>query len=115
MVKHDLSFSESLLTTPDHLLGIQVDVSRMRHFINFPGTEVRLTGWQLPGSPFLLFLKTGMTFAFFQSSGTSLDLYDLSKLIVNNLAWCPPAPSALVDASCQGSWTCGCPICLGVL
>jgi len=32
----------------------------------FPGTEVRLTSWQFPGSPLLPFLKMGTMFPFYQ-------------------------------------------------
>ncbi|KAK4827579.1 hypothetical protein QYF61_019481 [Mycteria americana] len=39
--------------------------------ISFPGTEVRLTGLQFPGSSFRPFLKMGVTFANLQSAGTS--------------------------------------------
>ncbi|XP_075027196.1 von Willebrand factor A domain-containing protein 5A-like [Calonectris borealis] len=51
--------------------------------ITFPGTE--LADLRLPGSSFLLFLKTGMA-PFFQSSETSLYCHDLPKMVESGLA-----------------------------
>ncbi|KAJ7404542.1 hypothetical protein BTVI_71956 [Pitangus sulphuratus] len=49
--------------------------------IIFLGVEVKLTVRQFLGSSFLIFLKTGVTFGVFLSSGTSPDHHDLSKII----------------------------------
>ena len=55
-------------------------VSRISCPITFPGIEMRLVGLYFPRS-FLPFLKTGVTFAFLQSLGTSASHYDRSKII----------------------------------
>lgn len=59
--------------------------SRMGHSITFPGTEVMLTGQEFLGSSFFFFLKTRVTFAFLQSSATSPDHHDLSKMIMSGV------------------------------
>ena len=64
-------------------------VSRKICSITFPGTELRLTSLSLPRSSFLPFLKTGVMFAFFQSSKISLDHHDLSKTMKNDLPVTP--------------------------
>ena len=70
-----------------------------------------LNGLLFFGSSFLPFLKTGVTLAFLWSTGTSLILQDLSKMIE---AWQSLllAPSAFMDASCWGPWICVHPIFL---
>jgi len=45
----------------------------------FPGTEMRLTDLQFPGSSFLLFLKVGVMFPFFQSLGVLPDSHKEEK------------------------------------
>lgn len=50
----------------------------------FSGMEVRLTNLPFPKS-FLTYFKIGVTFAFFQSFGTSHNHHDLSKVIVSGL------------------------------
>jgi len=52
----------------------------------FPGTEVRLTGQEFPGSSFLPFLKMGTMFPFFQSPGTSPDCHNLSNIVESDMA-----------------------------
>lgn len=60
-------------------LVVQEDLqgSRIARFITFSGVEVGLTGLLLLG---FSILKTGVTFAFFQFSGTSFNCHDLSEL-----------------------------------
>lgn len=60
-----------MFTTPDH--SFSCHLCGQRCSIIFPRTEVKLTRQYFPGSSSLPFLKTGMTFAFFQSSSTSPD------------------------------------------
>jgi len=47
----------------------------------FPGTKVRLTGQQFPGSSFLPFLKMSAMLPFFLSLGISPDYHDFSNVI----------------------------------
>lgn len=70
-------------------------VFRVSCFIALPGIKVRLTGLLFPGSSFL---KTGMTLAFLQSSGTSRSYHDHSKIIESDFKRHQPAPLALVGA-----------------
>lgn len=72
---------------------------RMRHTFIFLGTEVRLTGSYFPGSFFLLLLKTGVTFDFFQSAGTTSDHHDLSKIIVSSLSTIPIRQLKMLEAA----------------
>lgn len=65
-------------------MWLEID-SRMRCSITFLRVEVRLTGQGLLGLFFLQFL-TGVTFVFFQFSGTSPDFHTLSNMIVSSLA-----------------------------
>jgi len=51
-----------------------------------PGTEVRLTGLQFPGSSFFPFLKMGLMIPLFQSVGTSPNCHDLSNMMDSDLA-----------------------------
>jgi len=44
-----------------------------------PGTDVRLISLLFPGSSFLLFLKMGVMFCFFQTPGTFPDSQDFSN------------------------------------
>lgn len=57
--------------------------TRIVWFITFSGVEVGLTGLLLLG---FSILKTGVMFAFFQFSGTSLNCHDLSELVKSGLA-----------------------------
>lgn len=59
--------------------------SRISSSITFPETEVRVTNLQFLKSSSLPFLKTGVTFAFLQYSGTSLSLHDQSTILENDL------------------------------
>lgn len=79
------------------------------HPQKLPGTEVRLTEIRPLCPPSCSF---GVIIAFFQVSGTSPDLHNLSKVIwwLASL-WCGPA---LVDESCQGPWTSRPQVCPGV-
>ena len=61
-------------------------VSRISCSITSLGTEVRLMGLQFYRSSFLPFLRTGMTFTFFQYLGTCPDHHNLSKIIGCGLA-----------------------------
>ena len=79
------SLGESVLTTPDilllfHLLGDDIQSKLLHHLSRM---ELRLTGLSLPSSSFL---KTGVTVAFLQPSGTSSDLHDLSKMMESSSA-----------------------------
>lgn len=65
----------------------------MRYSITFPGTEVRLTGWWFPGFSFSPVLKTGVPFASCQSSGTSPDHHNPSKIPSRPMdLWMPSLP-----------------------
>lgn len=79
------------------------------HPQKLPGTEVRLTEIRPLCPPSC---SLGVIIAFFQVSGTSPDLHNLSKVIwwLASL-WCGPA---LVDESCQGPWTSRPQVCPGV-
>lgn len=85
-----------MLTTPNHLFALHIfrNCFRISWSITFPVVELRLMSLQFPGSDFLLFWKTGGTFSFSWSSGTSPVLPDLSKTKAASW-WCWPAPSAL--------------------
>lgn len=63
-----VTLGKSMLPVSDHL-HVPRDVLQEVLLSDFPGTEVRLTGLLLPGSPFWPFLMA--TFAFLQPSGTS--------------------------------------------
>lgn len=77
-------FDKSVLTAADHLSFKCLEtVSRISFSITFPGIKVRLACLQLLGF-FLPFLKTGVTFALFQCSGTPpphFDHHALSEVI----------------------------------
>lgn len=49
--------------------------------MNLPGIEMRLTGWCLPVSSFLPFLRIGTIFPVFQSHGPSPDCHDFSIIM----------------------------------
>ena len=55
------------------------------HSLTFLGTTVRLMGLSLPGSSFRLFLKMGVTFASFQSTGTSPVRQDCWRMMESGL------------------------------
>jgi len=52
----------------------------------FPGTEMRLTDQQFPGSSSLPFLKTGAIFSFLQPPGTSPTCHDFSNMVESGFA-----------------------------
>ncbi|XP_050775610.1 G-protein-signaling modulator 3 isoform X2 [Gopherus flavomarginatus] len=66
----------------------------------FPGTEVRLTGLEL---------KTGTTLAFFQSSGTSPDRQEFSKIMANGSAITSANSFSPSEAAHPAPWTCARP------
>ena len=76
--------------------------SRISCSITFPGMEVRLTGLLFPGSSLLPFLKTGVTLAFLQFSGTSPVLQDLSKMMESGSAM--TSASSLSTRGCIPLW-----------
>jgi len=51
-----------------------------------PGTEVRLTGLQVPEPSFLPFLKMGVMFPLFQSVGTAPGCHNFSNMMDSGLA-----------------------------
>lgn len=61
-------------------------VAKTDCFMTFPGNTVRLKGLEFPGFSFLFFLKMGVTFALFQSSGASWNCCGLLKVAKNGLA-----------------------------
>lgn len=60
--------------------------SKIIHLNPFPRTWVRLTNLQFPGFSSLPFLEIGVTFIFFQSSGTFPDCCDLSNITRRGLS-----------------------------
>ena len=63
-----------------------------------PRTDVRLISLQYLGSSFLLFLKMGVMFPFYQSLGTSPDSHRFSNMMESSLATHQPVPSVPWDA-----------------
>lgn len=77
------TFSESVLTAPDHLLSIQtgIRVSRLRFSVAFPGIEMIGSSLCSSSCPFW----RPVTFAFFQSSSRSPQLHHFSKMMMSSL------------------------------
>lgn len=104
-------FNESMLTTPVHFLVLHVDRNghQNHHGLIWGWLSGSFLG---PSFPFYALGYTSVMFASFQSSGISPDHHSISKIAVNCPPWCLSALSALVGASHQGPWTCGCQVCL---
>lgn len=81
ITKAGLSLDKNMLTMLENIFVFNcLTVSpKTIFFITFPGIEVVLTVLQLPGHSFMPLLYLGMMLASFQSSGTSIGLYELLK------------------------------------
>jgi len=83
LVRHDLPMLKPCwLSSVTSLLSkcLSMFLRRICSII-LPGTEVRLTGLQFPGSSFFPFLKMGVMFPLLQAVGTSPDYQDLSNMM----------------------------------
>lgn len=70
-----------MLAAHNHLLSPSCAIKWLpEQFAQQSGTEVQLTGLSFLGSSIFSFLKMGVTFVFFQPSGTSPDNHGLLKM-----------------------------------
>lgn len=78
LIKHDFPFVNPywlLLIIFMYLMCLKLAPS-ISYSITFPGIKMNLIDLQFPWSSFLPLFKIGVTFVFFQSSGTSPSCYD---------------------------------------